>query len=330
MASPLPSAPAAIRPELDPFNAVRSPERNFGRATLPGGVRATPRARRLAAMAGIDLATINADGPHGRIVGKDIEDATLGSSSASPIQTPRRLTTFEQFKAIYDGVPFVEIKLDGMRRTIAKRLLESKQTVPHFYLTVDVDIEQMLAIRQTLNASLPSKLSLNDFVVKAFAMALIRVPLANAVWAEDRILRFARADVGIAIEVDGGLFAPVVRDANNRSLSMIAEEIRALAQRARDRKLKPHDYQGGSATVSNLGKYGVRQFFAIVAPPQSSILAVGASERRPVATVEGGIRISTQMTVTLSCDHRVVDGALGAELLATFKKIIEEPGLTLV
>jgi len=314
-----PRAPA--KRGLDPFQAVVSPE------TLPSGVTTTPFARRLAASAGIDLTTVNGSGPHGRIVGKDLRHG--GNASQVP-NAPPAPPAKQPLRAMYDGVPFIEVELDGMRRTIASRLAESKQTVPHFYLVADVDIEDMLAVRKTANMSLPAKLSVNDFVVKAFAMALLRVPSANSIWADDRILRFARADVGVAVAVEGGLFTPIVRDAAAKSVTAIAAEIRELAERAKNRKLQPHEYKGGSATVSNLGMYGVRQFSAIITPPQASILAVGAAARRPVESADGAVRFSTQMTVTLSCDHRVIDGALGAELLAAFKKIIEEPLLTLV
>ena len=322
------AAPAAGAPT--PSNAVRSPERNFGPATLSNGVSTTPLARRLASEAGVDLATLNGGGPDGRITARDVTHRPPTGAPGAPPPTAARAATFEQIKAQYDGVPFTVVELDGMRRTIARRLVESKQTVPHFYLSVDVDIEKMLALRQTANAAQASKLSVNDFVVKAFALALVAVPAANAVWAEDRILRFSRVDMGIAVAVDGGLFTPVVRDAGTKSVVVVAAEIRALAQRARDRKLKPQDYQGGAASVSNLGMFGVRQFSAIINAPQSTILAVGAAQRRPVEAADGSVRFSSQMTVTLSCDHRVVDGALGAELLAAFRKVIEEPVLTLL
>jgi pyruvate dehydrogenase E2 component (dihydrolipoamide acetyltransferase) len=212
-----------------------------------------------------------------------------------------------------------------MRRTVSKRLVESKQTVPHFYLVADVDIEEMLALRGRINQAGAVRLSVNDFVVKAFAQALMASPAANAVWAEDRILRFDRADVGVAVAVEGGLYTPIVREANAKSLSTISTEIRDLAERARDRSLSPGEYQGGSATVSNLGMYGVRQFTAIISPPHATILAVGASQRRPVETPDGGVRFTSQLTVTLSCDHRVVDGAIGAKLLGEFKTILENP-----
>jgi pyruvate dehydrogenase E2 component (dihydrolipoamide acetyltransferase) len=212
-----------------------------------------------------------------------------------------------------------------MRRTIARRLLESKQTVPHFYLTAEVGLEPLLAMRKQINGSAATRISVNDFVVKAYAMALQRVPDANAVWAEDRILKFQRSDVGVAVAIEGGLFTPVIRNADAKSLSAVSLEIKELAERARERKLKPQEYQGGSAGVSNLGMFGVREFAAIVNPPHATILAVGAGERRPVETEDGGVRFESRMTVTLSVDHRVVDGALGAKLLQAFKAIVENP-----
>ena len=212
-----------------------------------------------------------------------------------------------------------------MRRTIARRLVEAKQTVPHFYLAADVDITRLLALREEANSAVSGKLSVNDFIIKAFALALQRVPAANAVWAEDSILRFKHSDVGVAVAIEGGLFTPVIRKAETKSLSTISAEMKDLAARSRERKLLPHEYQGGSAAISNLGMYGVRDFSAIINPPQSTMLAVGAGQRRPVELPNGGIGFATLMTVTLSCDHRVVDGALGAQLLAAFKAVIENP-----
>jgi pyruvate dehydrogenase E2 component (dihydrolipoamide acetyltransferase) len=324
IASPsAPPAPQIVKRELDPFNAVRTPERNFGPAILPGGVRVTPLARRLAVQAGLNVAEVKGSGPNGRIVAEDVRRAeAAGRSATVPAHSG---ATADQVRALYPHTPFVEVELDGMRRTIAKRLVESKQTVPHFYLTADIDIDEMLDLRKRINQANPGKLSVNDFVIKAFAQALVLVPAANAVWAEDRILRFATADVGVAVAVEGGLFTPIVRGAEAKSLSTISAEVRDLAERARERKLKPQEYQGGSAAVSNLGMYGVRQFTAIISPPHATILAVGAGSRRPVETADGGVRFTTQMTVTLSCDHRVVDGALGAQLLSEFKDIMENP-----
>ncbi len=212
-----------------------------------------------------------------------------------------------------------------MRRTIARRLVEAKQTVPHFYLSSDVDISRLLTLREGANAALKDKLTINDFVIKALALALQRVPAANSIWAEDAILRFKHSDVGVAVAIEGGLFTPVIRNAETKSLSTISAEMKDLAARARDRKLLPHEYQGGAASISNLGMYGVREFAAIINPPQSTMLAVGAGQRRPVEAPNGGVAFATLMTVTLSCDHRVVDGALGAQLLAAFKSAIENP-----
>jgi pyruvate dehydrogenase E2 component (dihydrolipoamide acetyltransferase) len=212
-----------------------------------------------------------------------------------------------------------------MRGTIARRLVEAKQTIPHFYLTSDVDIDFLLRLREGANAEQAVKLSINDFIIKAFALALQRVPAANSVWAENAILRFRHSDVGVAVAIDGGLFTPVIRKAETKSLTAISTEMKDLATRARARKLLPHEYQGGVASISNLGMYGVREFSAIINPPQSTILAVGAGQRRPVEGPNGSVRFATMMTATLSCDHRVVDGALGAQLLAAFKAVIENP-----
>ena len=241
-----------------------------------------------------------------------------------------------QVKALYQGVEFDEVPLDGMRSTIARRLVEAKQTIPHFYLTADVTMDALLKIREEANAGAPKegpaayKLSVNDFVIKALALALQRVPAANAVWAGDRILRFKHSDVGVAVAIDGGLLTPVIRNADGKSLSAISNEMKDLAARAKEKKLKPAEYQGGSSAISNLGMYGVREFSAIINPPHATILAVGAAQRRPVEADDGSVKFVSQMTATLSCDHRVVDGALGAELLAAFKALIESPVRMLV
>ena len=225
-----------------------------------------------------------------------------------------------------------------MRRTIAARLTQAKQTIPHFYLTADIDIGRLLAMREEANAAAPQdkggqpafKLSLNDFIIKAWAAALLRVPAANAVFAEDRILRFQHADIGVAVALDGGLITPVVRNAEQKSLTVISAEMRDLAERARLKKLKPAEYQGGATSISNLGMYGVREFAAIINPPQATLLAVGAARRAPVEAEDGSVKFVSQMTVTLSCDHRAVDGALGAQLLAAFKSFVEKPVTALV
>jgi pyruvate dehydrogenase E2 component (dihydrolipoamide acetyltransferase) len=332
MDAPAVATPVAVRRDLDPFNAVRTPERNFGPAALPGGVRVTPLARRLAAELGISLATLSGSGPHGRIVAQDVRNAELPSAlpaaEAAPSATATPATSgasADQVKALYADVPFVEVDLTGMRRTIARRLVESKQTVPHFYLTADVRIDRMIELRRQINEGRSTRISVNDFVIKAYAAALRACPAANAVWAEDRILQFSRVDVGVAVSVDGGLFPPVLRGADAKSVSAIADEMGDLAARARAGKLDSWEYQGGAGSVSNLGMYGVRDFAAIINPPHATILAVGAGMRRPYESKDGGVAFGSEMTVTLSCDHRVVDGALGAELLHAFKSIIEEP-----
>jgi len=330
--APLASVAAPTVPiALDPFREVRTPERNWGPARLATGATVTPLARRLAGQAGIDLTRIVASGPHGRIVASDVEKAI--ASAPVPGMALRPAPSADRIKALYPEGGYEEVPLDSMRRTIASRLVEAVQTVPHFYLSTDVVIERLEAVRKEANEStLPGpagepapKLSLNDFIVKALALALQRVPAANAVWAEDRILRFKSSDIGVAIAVDGGLVTPVVRQADRKTLLEISAEVKDLAARARARKLKPADLQGGASAVSNLGMYGVREFSAIINPPHATILAAGAGTRRPVETADGGIAFLAQMTVTLSCDHRVVDGAVGAELLAAFRHFIEHP-----
>ena len=325
---PRPAAP------MDPFNAVRTPERNYGPAKLASGTTVTPLARRLAGERGIDLTRIFGSGPHGRIVAVDVERAAPG------IATPAMATgaSAAQVKALYEGVTYEEVPLDSMRRTIATRLAEAKQTIPHFYLTADLDAGRLIAMREEANAAAPKdktgqpafKLSLNDFIIKTWAAALQRIPSANAVWAGDRILRFRSSDIGIAVALEGGLITPVIRNADNKSVTAISAEMRDLADRARQKKLRPNEYQGGSSAISNLGMYGVREFYAIINPPHATILAVGATRRAPVEADDGSVKFISQMTVTLSCDHRVVDGALGAELLASFKDFIEKPVTALV
>jgi len=329
------AAPASVN--LDPFFEVRTPERNYGPAKLQGGNHVTPLARRLASEAGIDLARVTGSGPHGRIVARDIETAGTGAARVPP--PPAAVgASAEQVEALYRDVPFEEVPLDRMRKTIAARLTQAKQTIPHFYLTADVDIGRLLALREEVNNVAPEdkgggatlKLSVNDLVIKAWTAALQRVPAANAVWAEDRILRFQHVDIGIAVAIEGGLLTPVIRQAESKSLSAISAEIKELAERARAKKLKPNEYQGGASAISNLGMYGVREFAAIINPPHATILAVGAARRQAVERKDGGVAFASVMTVTLSCDHRVVDGALGAELLAAFRGYIENPVTMLV
>ena len=326
------AAPTPRTTPLDPFREVRTPERNFGPAKLPGGAFTTPLARRLASERGIDLSRVTGSGPHGRIVASDVERA---APAAPALATG---ASAAQVKALYTDTPYEEVPLDSMRRTIAKRLIEAKQTIPHFYLTSDMDAGRLIAMREEANAAAPKdkddqpafKLSLNDFIIKAWAAALQRVPAANAVWAEDSILRFQHSDIGVAVAIEGGLITPVIRNAEAKSLTAISAEMRDLAERARVRKLKPNEYQGGASAISNLGMYGVREFFAIINPPHATILAVGATRRAPIETEDGAVKFISQMTVTLSCDHRVVDGALGGELLAAFKSFVEKPVTALV
>jgi pyruvate dehydrogenase E2 component (dihydrolipoamide acetyltransferase) len=329
--SPAQTAPPTRPIMLDPFREVRTPERNFGPAKLPSGMVVTPLARRLAGEAGIDLGGLMPSGPHGRIVARDVETAVaaraggLARSPATP--SPDRIM------ALYEPGSYEEIPLDSMRRTIAARLVEAKQTIPHFYLSADVGMERLNAVREEANAAVLRdeagkpvlRLSINDFIIKALALALQREPAANAVWAEDRILRFRRSDVGVAVAIEGGLVTPVIRGAEKKSLLEISAEMKDLAARARLRKLRPAEIAGGVTAISNLGMHGVREFAAIINPPHATILAVGAAARRPAETADGGIRFLSQMTVTLSCDHRVVDGALGAALLAAFRHFIEHP-----
>jgi pyruvate dehydrogenase E2 component (dihydrolipoamide acetyltransferase) len=343
-----PAAPAAVAAapatpagpiKLDPFFEVRTPERNHGPAKLAGGTVVTPLARRLAGEAGIDLSRVTGSGPHGRIVARDIDQARAqtaprGGAAVASVAGP----TAEQIMALYRDTEFEEVPLDGMRRTIATRLVQAKQTIPHFYLTGDIDIGRLLALRAEANAAVPPdrdgnpglRISVNDFIIKAWAAALQRIPAANAVWAEDRILRFRHSDIGVAVAIEGGLITPVIRQAEIKSLSAISVEMRELAERARTRHLKPNEYQGGASAISNLGMYGVREFAAIINPPQATILAVGASRRQAVERADGGVAFASVMSVTLSCDHRVVDGALGAQLLAAFRGFVEQPVTALV
>jgi pyruvate dehydrogenase E2 component (dihydrolipoamide acetyltransferase) len=329
MAAPAtPARNGAATVSLDPFFEVRTPARNYGPARR-GSVTVTPLARRLAAEAGIDLDAVSGSGPHGRIFARDLPTATHRRQRTA---APAGLTA-QQVRALYEPGSYTEVALDGMRATIAERLVEAKQTIPHFYLAADVGTDALLRLREDANAAAPKardgtpafRLSLNDIVVKAWAAALQRVPAANAVWAGDRILRLVHSDVGVAVAIDGGLFTPIVRKAETKTLSAISAEIKDLSARARARRLKPQEYQGGSSIVSNLGMHGIRAFAAIINPPHATVLAVGAARREPVERPDGSVAFAGRMTVTLSCDHRVVDGALGAELIAAFRGFIENP-----
>ncbi len=305
-------------------------------------VFASPLARRLAKEAGIELSTISGTGPKGRVVKADIEKAKQSGVAPKPASTPAAGAALakglgrDQVVALYEEGTYDLVPADGMRKTVAARLTESKQTVPHFYLTIDCRIDALLKAREDINAAAPKdkegkpayKLSVNDFVMKAWALALQQVPQANATWAGDAILYHHRSDVAVAVAVPGGLFTPVVKSCDTKTLRQISEEVKDLATRARNKKLAPHEYQGGSSSVSNLGMYGIKHFGAVINPPHGTILAVGAGEER-VYVEKGEIKTGNFMTVTLSCDHRSVDGALGAELLAAFKKLIETPVMML-
>ncbi len=326
----VPAAAASGPIVLDPYYEVRTPAKNFGSATAPGGTVVTPLARRLAAEAGIDLAEIKGSGPRGRIVAADIRaQSSARPSSGSVAAGP----SAAEIMALYRNTPFDEIAVDAMRMTIASRLQMAKQTVPHFYIGDDIAVDALIKLHEDINAAAPRgengeptyRISLNDFLIKAWAVALQAVPTANAVWAADRILRFSVSDVAVAVALDGGLITPVLRNAESKSVKAIATEMRDLAARARARKLLPDEYKGGSSAISNLGMYGVREFSAIINPPHGTILAVGATRRQAVETEDGSVAFAGTMTVTLSCDHRVVDGALGAELLAAFKSVVASP-----
>jgi pyruvate dehydrogenase E2 component (dihydrolipoamide acetyltransferase) len=331
-----PPTAASAPIKLDPFFEVRTPARNYGPARLPGGTVVTPLARRLAAESGISLDGVRGSGPNGRIVARDVEAAR--DQGVRPAATSSRQDAAEAVKLLYRDRPYEEVPLEPMRAAIAKRVVEAKQTIPHFYLTADVEIGRLLNLREEANVSAHKNsaghpaypLSLNDFVIKAWAAALHRVPAANAIWAEDRILRLKHADIAVAVACEGGLMMPVIREAEMKSLTAISAKMRDLAARARERRLNPAECQGGSSAVSNLGMYGVREFAAVINPPQATILAVGAARRQAIEKEDGGVAFASMMTVTLSCDHRVVDGALGAQVLKTFKEFIEHPITLLV
>ena len=333
-AAPAPQPRQPAQPiKLDPFFEVRTPDRNFGPAKLPGGAFVTPLARRLAGEAGIDLSRLRGSGPHGRIMARDIEDAPRPSRAPAGSDGP----SAAEIKALYAPDSYEEVPLDGMRKTIAARLTQAA-TVPHFYLMTDVVIDRLMALREEANTAAPKdkdgnpafKLSVNDFVVRALALGLQRVPATNAIWAGDRILRFRHSDIGVAVALEGGLITPVIRSAEAKSLSAISAEVKDLSARARNKKLQPSEYQGGASAISNLGMHNVREFTAIINPPHSTILAVGAARRQAVEKEDGGTAFVGMISVTLFCDHRVLDGALGAELLAAIKTLIEMPVSLLV
>jgi pyruvate dehydrogenase E2 component (dihydrolipoamide acetyltransferase) len=303
----------------------------------------SPLARRLASEAGIELARIEGSGPHGRVVARDVEQAKSGKGLKAPAAASAGAPSIapsmsdKQILSLFEDGSYELIPHDNMRRTIAQRLTASIQNVPHFYLTMDCDIGRLLSAREDINASAPKdkekkplyKLSVNDFVIKAMAIALQRVPNANVSWTEGGMLKHKHSDVGVAVAMPGGLITPIIRKAETKSLSAVSSEMKDFAARARARKLKPEEYQGGTTAVSNLGMYGIKDFTAVINPPHATILAVGASEERAVVR-SGRIEAAHIMSVTLSCDHRAVDGALGAELIGAFKTLIENPVMMMV
>ena len=306
-----------------------------GQAADGSRLFASPLARRIAAQKGLDLAQISGSGPHGRIVKSDVEGATqtapapqTAPAASAPAATAPTGPSGDAIAKIYADRDYEEITLNGMRKTIAARLTEAKQTVPHFYLRRDIQLDALMAFRAQLNKQLEPrgvKLSVNDFIIKACALALQQVPDANAVWAGDKVFKLRPSDVAVAVAIEGGLFTPVLQDAEMKSLSALSAEMKDLATRARDRKLAPHEYQGGSFAISNLGMFGIDNFDAVINPPHGAILAVGAGTKKPVVGADGELSIATVMSVTLSVDHRVIDGALGAELLNAIKDNLEAP-----
>ncbi|PNE12353.1 MAG: pyruvate dehydrogenase complex dihydrolipoamide acetyltransferase [Beijerinckiaceae bacterium] len=299
---------------------------------------ASPLARRIAKESGLDLASITGTGPRGRIIERDVKAALAHALEPVPAQDtkapfpPMPAPPDELIKKTLVPGFFEEISHDSMRKTIARRLVEASRTIPHFYLTADCNLDALMALREAINAAAPKdkegkpayKISVNDFIIKAMAMALIRVPDANAAWTETAMLKHKHADIGVAVAIPGGLITPIVRAAETKSLSVISNEMKDFSARARARKLMPEEYQGGSTSVSNLGMFGIKSFSAIINPPQATVLAVGAAEHR-IIVKEGTPAVATLMSVTLSCDHRAVDGVLGANLLAAFKDLIEKP-----
>ena len=338
-------APAAA-PEPKPA-AAPAPQPAAAPAAQANGharIFSSPLARRLAKEANIEIARITGTGPHGRVVARDVEEAKSGKGLKAPAAAPAAAgpsiapsMSDKQILALYEPGSYEIVPHDGMRRTIAQRLTASVQNVPHFYLTIDCDIGKLLAAREEINASAPKdkekkplyKISVNDFVIKAMAVALQKIPNCNVSWTEGGMLKHKHSDVGVAVAMPGGLITPIIRKAETKTLSTISNEMKDFAARARARKLKPEEYQGGTTAVSNLGMYGINHFTAVINPPHASILAVGTSEERPV--VRGGkIEIANIMSVTLSCDHRAIDGALGAELIGAFKQLIENPVMMMV
>jgi pyruvate dehydrogenase E2 component (dihydrolipoamide acetyltransferase) len=332
--APKPAAPVTPAPQA----AAPAPQANGH-----GRIFSSPLARRLAKEAGIELARINGSGPHGRVIARDVAEAKSGKGLKAPSAAPGAAPSIapsmsdKQILALFEPGSYEVVPHDGMRRTIAQRLTASIQTIPHFYLTMDCDIGKLLAAREEINASAPKdkekkptyKLSVNDFAIKAMAIALQRIPDCNVSWTEGGMLKHKHSDIGVAVAMPGGLITPIIRKAETKSLSTISAEMKDFAARARARKLKPEEYLGGTTAISNLGMYGIKDFTAVINPPHATILAVGTSEERAVVR-DGQIVAAHIMSVTLSCDHRAVDGALGAELIGAFKMLIENPVMMMV
>jgi pyruvate dehydrogenase E2 component (dihydrolipoamide acetyltransferase) len=342
---PAAAAPAATPAAAPAAAAAPAPQAAPAAAKGNGHARifSSPLARRLAKDAGIDLARITGSGPHGRVIARDVEDAKSGKGLKAPAAAPGAAPSIapamsdQQILALFEPGSYDIVPHDGMRRTIAQRLTAATQSIPTFYLTIDCDIGRLLDAREQINAAAPKdkekkplyKLSVNDFVIKALAVALQRVPDCNVSWTEAGMIKHKHSDVGVAVAMPGGLITPIIRNAESKSLSTISNEMKDLAARARTRKLKPQEYQGGTSSVSNLGMFGISHFTAVINPPQSTILAVGASEERAVVR-NGKVEAAHVMSVTLSCDHRAIDGALGAELIGAFRRLIEPPVMMMV
>ncbi len=335
--TPAPEAAPPSAPQQTPPPAVPRPAPSATPATPapPQGRRvfASPLARRMAGEAGLDLTAVSGTGPHGRIVKSDIEAAVAGGVAPAPARAPAAapapVTPVAAAPAAMAEQTYTELPNTTMRKVIAARLFESKRDIPHYYLTIDCRMDALLALRKELNASAPEgegqyRLSVNDFIIRAVALALRQVPAANVTWTDEAIRRYDRIDVCVAVATPGGLITPVIRDADNKRIVAISGEMRDLAARAREGKLLPEEYRGGGFTISNLGMYGIKEFAAVINPPQSCILAVGAGDQRPVVE-DGAVAVATVMSCTLSADHRSVDGAVGAEFLAAFKRLIEGP-----
>ncbi|MCP2134892.1 pyruvate dehydrogenase E2 component (dihydrolipoamide acetyltransferase) [Rhizobium sp. SLBN-94] len=347
-ATPAPSQAKAETPKEEKTEAAPVKAEQAAAASTPAPVAksgerifASPLARRLAKEAGLDLTAVSGSGPHGRIVKTDVEKAAASggakaapaaaASAGAPAPALAKGPSDEAVLKLFEPGSYELVPHDGMRKVIAKRLVESKQTVPHFYVSVDCELDTLLALRAQLNAAAPEKdgkpaykLSVNDMVIKALALALRDVPDANVSWTESNMVKHKHSDVGVAVSIPGGLITPIIRKAEEKSLSTISNEMKDYGKRAKERKLKPEEYQGGTTAVSNMGMMGVKSFSAVINPPHATILAVGAGEQRAVVK-NGEIKIANVMTVTLSTDHRCVDGALGAELIGAFKRYIENP-----